>query len=42
MKNKKEKNCATWDKLCDEAKEIIKQIPNFDAEIFKDITGIEI
>ena len=31
-----------WDELTDENKEIIKSIPNFDAEIFKEITGIEI
>lgn len=31
-----------WDALTDENKEIIKSIPNFDAEIFKEITGIEI
>ena len=31
-----------WDELDDSAKGIIKKIPNFDAEIFKDITGIEI
>ena len=31
-----------WDKLNDENREIIKEIPNFDAEIFKDITGIEV
>lgn len=31
-----------WAELNDENREIIKSIPNFDAEIFKDITGIEI
>ena len=31
-----------WNKLTDENKEIIKQIPNFDPNIFKDITGIEV
>lgn len=31
-----------WDKLTDENREIIKQIPNFDPEIFKEITGIEV
>jgi len=31
-----------WAKLDDENREIIKEIPNFDAEIFKDITGIEV
>ena len=31
-----------WDTLTDEDKGIIKSIPNFDAKIFKEITGIEI
>ena len=31
-----------WKELSEENKEIIKEIPNFDAEIFKDITGIEV
>jgi hypothetical protein len=31
-----------WDKLTDKNKSIIKQIPNFDADIFFDITGIKI
>ena len=31
-----------WNKLSDENKAIIQQIPNFDKEVFKDITGIEI
>ena len=31
-----------WDALTDENKEIIKSIPNFDAEIFREITGIEV
>ncbi len=31
-----------WKGLSEENKEIIKEIPNFDAEIFKDITGIEV
>lgn len=35
--------CANWwEKLSEENKEIIKSIPNFDAEIFKEITGIEV
>lgn len=35
--------CANWwGKMSDENKEIIKSIPNFDAEIFKEITGIEV
>ena len=31
-----------WNELTDENKEIIKQIPNFDPDVFEDITGIEI
>ncbi len=31
-----------WDELSDEQKEIIKGIPNFDAEIFKECTGIDV
>lgn len=31
-----------WNELDDDNKEIIKQIPNFDAEIFKEITGIDV
>jgi hypothetical protein len=31
-----------WDSLSNEAKELIKTIPNFDKEIFKKITGIEV
>ena len=31
-----------WDELDDKKREIIKEIPNFDPEIFKDITGIEV
>ena len=36
--------CAAfwWDRLSDEEKEIIKSIPNFDADIFKRITGIDV
>ena len=35
--------CALWwENMSDENKEIIKSIPNFDAEIFKEITGIEV
>ena len=30
-----------WEQLPNEARNIIQQIPNFDAEIFKDITGID-
>jgi len=31
-----------WDKLSEENKEIIMQIPNFDKYIFFEITGIEV
>ena len=31
-----------WDTLSEEQKKIIKSLPNFDAEIFREITGIEV
>ena len=31
-----------WDNLDDEEQEEIKRLPNFDKEIFKEITGIEV
>ena len=31
-----------WENLNDEEKQAVKEIPNFDAEVFKEITGIEI
>ena len=31
-----------WENLTEEEKQIIKDIPNFDAEIFKEITGIDV
>lgn len=31
-----------WDNLSDCDKNVIKSLPNFDAEIFKEITGIDI
>lgn len=31
-----------WDKLIDDEKEEVKKIPNFDAEVFKEITGIDV
>ena len=31
-----------WDNMSNEDKELIKGMPNFDAEIFKEITGIEV
>lgn len=33
---------AWWDNLDDEEREEIKSLPNFDKEIFKEITGIEV
>ena len=33
---------AWWDNLDDEEQEEIKSLPNFDKEIFKEITGIEV
>lgn len=37
-----EKRQKWWDELADECKECIKSIPNFDSEIFKEITGIDV
>ena len=38
-----EEACANWWKLLsNEAKETIQNIPNFDAKIFKEITGIDV
>lgn len=35
--------CAKWwSQMTEENKRIIQSMPNFDAKIFKDITGIEI
>ena len=31
-----------WEKTSEEAKKIVQDIPNFDAKIFKEITGIEV
>ena len=31
-----------WDNLSDHEKNVIKSLPNFDAEIFKEITGIDV
>ena len=31
-----------WEKMSEEAKKIVQDIPNFDAKIFKEITGIEV
>lgn len=40
--NKFECNIKWWRDLSDEEKDIITSIPNFDKEIFKEITGIDI
>ena len=37
-----EEKQAWWDNLDDEEQEEIKSLPNFDKEIFKEITGIEV
>lgn len=35
--------CAIWwEKMHESDREIIKSIPNFDADIFEEITGIEV
>ena len=31
-----------WDKLTDEEKDEVKKIPNFDADVFKEITGVNV
>lgn len=42
-KNTYKEACAKWwDAMTEENKEIIKSMPNFNKEIFKDITGIEV
>ena len=33
---------AWWDKLDDKQKEIVKAIPNFDPDVFRECTGIEV
>lgn len=38
----KEACVAWWAKLTKNNREIIKSMPNFDAEVFKEITGIEV
>ena len=40
--NKFECNIKWWRELSDKEKDIITSIPNFDKEIFKEITGIDI
>lgn len=39
---KSERRQLWWDSLLEEDKNIIKSIPNFDAKIFKECTGIEV
>lgn len=41
-KAKKAERQRWWDKLSDEDKECVKSLPNFDAGIFNEITGIEV
>ncbi len=31
-----------WEKMSEEDKQIVREMPNFDAEVFKEITGIEV
>ena len=40
--NNLESNQLYWDKLSKSEKEIVKSLPNFDAVIFKKITGIDV
>jgi hypothetical protein len=44
LKELDESECGQlwWDNLSDHEKDVIKSLPNFDAEIFKEITGINI
>ena len=42
VKTTKEAWADWWSHLSEDAKETIKQIPNFDADIFRDITGIKL
>ena len=44
LKKLDESECGQiwWDSLLDHEKNIIKALPNFDAEIFKETTGIDI
>ena len=44
LKELDESECGQiwWDSLSDHGKNVIKSLPNFDAEIFKEITGIDI
>ena len=40
--DKSERNQIWWGSLSDQEKNVIKSLPNFDAEIFKEITGIDV
>lgn len=31
-----------WERLSEDEKQAVKEIPNFDAEVFKEITGIDV
>lgn len=42
FKNAKEQAQEWWDRLPDRKKEAVMTLPNFDADIFKKITGIEV
>ena len=41
-RDKSEYNQVWWNSLSDYEKNVIKSLPNFDAEIFKEITGIDV
>jgi hypothetical protein len=40
--NNSECNQVWWNNLANEEKDVIKALPNFDADIFKEITGIDV
>ena len=42
IRSYKEACAIWWEELTDENKKIIQQIPNFDADVFFDITGIRV
>lgn len=42
LKNTKPDIQSWWDNLIEKDKEVVKAIPNFDAEVFKEITGITV
>ena len=41
-RNYKDACAIWWSKLTEENKKIIQQIPNFDPDVFLDITGIDV